>query len=65
MENYGRVNTHGVDGGIVYGEYMKTHNINPHTMGNHPEDYETYKGALNHAKRYIKDKNIREKELQL
>jgi hypothetical protein len=51
MQNYGGVNTNVVNGGVVYGEYMKTHSINPHTGGNRPKTEETYRSALNFARR--------------
>lgn len=35
----------------MYGEYMKTHSINPHTGGNRPKTEETYRSALNFARR--------------
>ena len=40
------MNTSGVADGIVYNNYMKTHNINPHTGFNQPMNHETYKNAL-------------------
>ncbi len=30
---------------------MKTHNIQPHTLDNKPETYQTYTSALNFGKR--------------
>lgn len=35
--NYGHKNTNPTNGGFVYGTYLKTHNINPHSGGNKPE----------------------------
>lgn len=46
FENYGRENTHGTNDGIIYGNYMKTHNINPHIGDNQPHDEETFYHAL-------------------
>lgn len=40
--NYGGHNTKMENGGIVYGEYMKTHNVSPHKGDNHPKTQETY-----------------------
>lgn len=37
FENYGRGNVHPTVGGPIYGDYMKTHNINPHAGDNKPE----------------------------
>lgn len=37
FENYGRGNTNPVWGGPMYGNYLKTHNINPQRGLNHPK----------------------------
>lgn len=34
---YGNANIHPTQGGILYGDYMKTHNINPHSGNNQPK----------------------------
>lgn len=34
---YGRVNVKPAQGGLVYGDYLKSHNINPHSGANNPE----------------------------
>jgi len=34
---YGNANTHPTQGGLVYGDYLKTHNINPHSGTNEPD----------------------------
>ena len=34
---YGNANTNPTNGGLSYGQYMKTHNINPHSGDNNPE----------------------------
>ena len=34
---YGNGNTNPTYGGTIYGQYMKTHNVNPHAGGNKPE----------------------------
>ena len=34
---YGNANTKPTAGGTVYGQYMKTFNVNPHAGGNKPE----------------------------
>lgn len=44
--NYGGVNTNPTTGGIVYGQYMKTHNINPHSGDNKPEFNQIHGRAL-------------------
>jgi hypothetical protein len=48
-EAYGKANTS--SGGVWYGDFMKTHNIQPHTLDNKPENYQTYISALNYGKR--------------
>ena len=55
--NYGGHNTKMENGGIIYGQYMKTHNVSPHKNGNHPTTYETYQSALLHANRTILNQN--------
>ena len=50
---YGAYNTKMENGGLIYGEYMKSHNVSPHKHGNHPATYETYESALLHANRQI------------
>lgn len=42
FENYGRGNVNPTVGGTVYGNYLKTHNVNPHKQGNHPEFKQVY-----------------------
>lgn len=37
FENYGRGNVNPTVGGPIYGDYMKSHNINPHAGDNKPE----------------------------
>lgn len=34
---YGNGNVRPASGGLIYGQYMKTHNINPHSGDNKPE----------------------------
>ena len=48
FENYGNANTKPVDGGTFYGGFMKSHNLNPHRGGNHPQ----YKQVQPHAQLY-------------
>lgn len=35
----------------MYGNYMKTQNVNPHSGGNKPLTYQTHYNALNYGKR--------------
>jgi len=37
FHSYGNGNTKPVVGGSVYGQFMKTFNVNPHAGGNKPE----------------------------
>ena len=37
FHTYGNGNTRPTSGGLVYGQYLKTHNINPHSGDNKPE----------------------------
>ena len=46
---YGNGNTKPTVGGTVYGEYLKTHNINPHSGDNHPEYRQVYGRAVRGA----------------
>lgn len=43
---YGNANTKPTYGGPMYGSYMKTHNINPHSGDNHPEFTQVYAHAM-------------------
>ena len=42
---YGNANTNPAQGGLIYGDYMKTHNINPHSGKNKPEKVQIYARA--------------------
>ena len=43
---YGNGNTDPTVGGTVYGQYMKTHNINPQSGDNHPEFKQVFTTAI-------------------
>lgn len=43
---YGNGNTNPTVGGGVYGQYMKTHNINPHAGGNRPKYVQVHERAM-------------------
>jgi len=45
FENYGRGNINPSVGGPIYGDYMKSHNINPHAGDNKPEYKQIYDRA--------------------
>lgn len=46
---YGKGNTNPTVGGIVYGQYMLTHNIHPHSGDNKPLYQQVYESAHNQA----------------
>lgn len=52
FENYGRGNVRPTVGGPFYGDYMKSHNINPHAGDNKPEFKQIYDHADLAATRY-------------
>ena len=43
--NYGQGNTNPAYGGLMYGDYMKTHNIAPHEGANNPQTQQVYEIA--------------------
>ena len=46
---YGNKNTNPTVGGVVYGQYLLTHNIHPHSGDNCPTYQQVYTSAHNHA----------------
>ena len=46
FHTYGNGNVRPASGGLVYGEYLKTHNINPHSGDNKPENVQVYGRAM-------------------
>ena len=50
FENYGRGNTHPIDGGLIYGTYLYSHNVHPHRGKNQPKSIQCYPVALQKAK---------------
>lgn len=46
FENYGYGNTNPVYGGLLYGNYMLSHNINPIDGGNSPDTKQVYSSAM-------------------
>lgn len=59
FENYGYGNTNPVYGGLFYGNYMLTHNINPIDGENRPDTKQVYSSAM---LKTIKNNNIRKPE---
>jgi hypothetical protein len=53
---YGNGNTKPTYGGLNYGQYMKTHNINPHSGDNKPEYQQVYTHAMMEPKKCIAKK---------
>lgn len=43
---YGNGNTHPAQGGLIYGDYLKSHNINPHSGDNKPDRVQIYARAM-------------------
>ena len=50
---YGNGNVNPAQGGLVYGDYLKTHNINPHTGENEPENVQIYARAMRGQQKVI------------
>ena len=46
FENYGYGNTNPVYGGLFYGNYMLSHNMNPIDGANHPAEKQVYSSAM-------------------
>ena len=46
FHTYGNGNVRPASGGLVYGQYLKTHNINPHSGDNKPENVQVYGRAM-------------------
>jgi hypothetical protein len=42
FSNYGRANTRPLSGGVVYGQYLLTHNVSPHRGDNIPKYMQCY-----------------------
>ncbi|CAI2363131.1 unnamed protein product [Moneuplotes crassus] len=72
---YGKANTNPTSGGIIYGDYLRTHNIHPHSGENHPEYRQTYTSAhdtafvngkptLHPTKELKKEPKITKKEIE-
>ncbi len=59
FENYGSGNTKPVYGGLFYGNYMLSHNINPIDGENRPDTKQVYSSAM---LKTIKNNNIRKPE---
>lgn len=60
---YGQANRDPTVGGVVYGEYMLTHNINPHSGENKPLYQQVYDSAANKAFENGKPKLVATREL--
>lgn len=43
---YGNANTNPTNGGTIYGDYLKTHNVNPHSGDNVPEFKQVFERAI-------------------
>ena len=51
---YGNGNTRPASGGLIYGQYLKTHNINPHSGDNKPENAQVFARAMVNPKVVVK-----------
>ena len=58
---YGNGNTRPTNGGLMYGSYLKTHNINPHSGANKPDHIQVYQQAMNHPTGFVNVKASRSK----
>jgi hypothetical protein len=43
---YGNANVNPCHGGLVYGDYLKSHNINPHSGDNMPQTVQGYERTM-------------------
>lgn len=48
FDNYGRANTKSKLDGFLYGNYLKSFNVNPHQGENYPQYYQTYNNTLSY-----------------
>ena len=51
---YGNGNVRPASGGLIYGQYLKTHNINPHSGDNKPEYAQVFGRAMVNPKVVVK-----------
>lgn len=51
FENYGMKNVNPPVGGVVYGQYLLSHNVNPHKGDRQPEYVQSFNNALDFADR--------------
>jgi hypothetical protein len=61
---YGAANTTQPVGGIVYGNNLRTFNVNPHDYQNNPINYQSYSTALNFAGRTKRNEEKHWKRLE-
>lgn len=61
FHNYGNNNTHPAQGGLIYGDYLKTHNINPHSGDNNPIGVQVYKRAMRGIQEVVSPSSARGK----
>jgi len=54
FHSYGNGNTRPASGGLLYGQYLKTHNVNPHSGSNKPINTQVYGRALINPKNAIR-----------
>ena len=57
FHSYGNGNTKPTNGGLLYGSYLKTHNINPHSGDNKPDHIQIYEAAMKNPNIYAHAKS--------
>jgi len=57
FHSYGNGNTNPTNGGLLYGSYLKTHNINPHSGANNPDHIQLYSAAMKNPNIYAHAKS--------
>jgi hypothetical protein len=60
---YGNANTNQLTGGVIYGNNLRTFNVNPHDYQNNPKYYQSYSTSLNFAHRTKRDESKHWKRL--
>ena len=53
FHSYGNGNTNPTNGGLLYGSYLKTHNINPHSGDNKPDNIQVYGAAMKNPNGFV------------
>ena len=59
---YGSGNKQPQQGGLCYGDYMHSHNINPHRWPNNPQNKEVFDDTILHFDQLTREGRIRPQE---